>query len=287
MNSEDEQFNRFILKTANEQGLKVGVVELGEPIPKHRKYSICFCVKNMSRTVERSLRSILDQIDSDYEVVVVDGGSVDGTINILEKLQGDYDNLVLVFNHGKNIGFDRNLAAYSSSGEYLLLQLDADDYYDVGIQGFVETFHKLERRYSEDFYFKGNGINMVKKSFFLSIGGYRPLIRGEDRDLWRRLFSMDRIVWFNHEPFWRKIGYRRNKLIELKNGFNALVGDFQCGISYSSYVFWKLRNGVDIPFFCSLFLFLFSKTKEQFLTPVPFDSYGKLLEVVGSCSVET
>jgi len=32
MNSEDEQFNRFILKTANEQGLKVGVVELGEPV---------------------------------------------------------------------------------------------------------------------------------------------------------------------------------------------------------------------------------------------------------------
>jgi len=252
------------------------------------KYSICVCNLNMEITLERSLRSILNQIDNNYEVVVVDGGSTDNSMEILNQLMKEYSNLKVYNSYSEyNIGDDRNYAVDKSSGEYVILQMDCDDFYYNGIEGFVKLFHKIEKQRGEDFYFKGPAINICRKSFFKSIGGYRSLKRGEDSDLWRRLFSMNKIVWSDYKKFSEKIGYYPNKLKQLKNRFNALISSFQCGISYSSYVFWKLRNGVDIPFFCSLFLFLFSKTKEQFLTPVPFDSYGKLLEVVGSCSVET
>ena len=38
-------------------------------------YSVCVCNYNMAETLEVSLKSVLDQLDERYEVVVVDDGS--------------------------------------------------------------------------------------------------------------------------------------------------------------------------------------------------------------------
>lgn len=46
------------------------------------KYTVVVCNLNMSATVERAVESILSQVDDDYEVLVVDGGSTDGSLEI-------------------------------------------------------------------------------------------------------------------------------------------------------------------------------------------------------------
>ena len=42
----------------------------------------CF---NSEKTIERTLRSILVQEFKDYEDIIVDGGSTDGTVDIIKK----------------------------------------------------------------------------------------------------------------------------------------------------------------------------------------------------------
>ena len=49
------------------------------------KYSICLSNYNMARTLKSVLRSILDQIDRKYEVVLVDDGSKDNSVEIAKK----------------------------------------------------------------------------------------------------------------------------------------------------------------------------------------------------------
>jgi glycosyltransferase involved in cell wall biosynthesis len=57
------------------------------------KYSIAVCNKNMADTLERSLKSILNQIDDRFEMIVIDDGSVDNSVNILKNLSKEYKNL--------------------------------------------------------------------------------------------------------------------------------------------------------------------------------------------------
>ena len=57
-------------------------------------YSVCICNYNMADTLEVSLRSVLDQLDERYEVIVIDDGSKDSSVEILENLSNAYENRV-------------------------------------------------------------------------------------------------------------------------------------------------------------------------------------------------
>ena len=49
-------------------------------------YSIAICNLNQAATLRESLLSILRQVTREYELVVVDDGSTDGSLDILEDL---------------------------------------------------------------------------------------------------------------------------------------------------------------------------------------------------------
>lgn len=82
---------------------------------------VCF---NSAKTIKRSIESIMDQDSQEYELIFIDGGSTDGTLDIIagcnmaksvysEKDDGIYD----AMNKGLNV----------ATGEYVLY-LNSDDY---------------------------------------------------------------------------------------------------------------------------------------------------------------
>ena len=207
-------------------------------------YSIAMCNYNMGETIEESLRSILDQVSTEFEVLVVDDGSTDGSLDVLSDLAAEYEELRCVTldpDPERQLGGTRQVAVEESRGEYIITNLDTDDVYKDGIQDFVHLYHRIEDAREQPFFLKGYGINMAPKSLLLDIP-FRNVRRADDKDLWRRLFANDAIVWFEHDPFWTEIGYHTTTSGSIRNGFKRAVANFQSGIPFWSYTKYHLRE---------------------------------------------
>lgn len=211
------------------------------------KYSINVCVLDEAQTVRRSIESILGQIDDTVEVIVVDGGSTDGTQTVLSDIEND-NARVRVFSSPSDgphtLARDRNFAVQKSDGEYVLVQLDADDRYAPVIMDFVKIYRAIEDCRSDSFFLSGNNINMASKDLLLEYGPYHPLInRGEDEDLWRRLAANRDIIWFDHAPISAEISDDRSFGDRIRDRYSELATYRQTGVSLSSLVSWCLTHG--------------------------------------------
>jgi len=83
---------------------------------------------NYERYIGKTLQSILDQTVQDFEIVVVDDGSIDNSVAIVSAMA---DPRIRLFVNEKNIGgaASYNRAVQEARGEWLV-NLDADDWID-------------------------------------------------------------------------------------------------------------------------------------------------------------
>jgi glycosyltransferase involved in cell wall biosynthesis len=112
--------------TTNEK--KAGYILMHEE--KTPKVSVCVVTYNQENFIRQCLQSIVDQeTDFDFEVIVGDDGSADGTRAIVQEFAERYPSVVRPIFHEKNIGFTPNYLSVhtSAKGEYVA-QLDGDDY---------------------------------------------------------------------------------------------------------------------------------------------------------------
>ena len=91
------------------------------------KFSIIIATLNNEDTLERNLRSIELQTYKNYEIIVVDGGSKDRTLKIINKFK--FDNIKIKSQIGKGVYNAFNEGINFSSGEIIVI-LNADDYFD-------------------------------------------------------------------------------------------------------------------------------------------------------------
>jgi len=81
---------------------------------------------NAAHTLRACIESIRSQTYSDWEHIVVDDGSTDGTWRVLQTLASEDERLRVVWQANAGQGAARNAAIRMAQGEYIAL-LDADD----------------------------------------------------------------------------------------------------------------------------------------------------------------
>ncbi len=94
----------------------------------NKKLSIVIPVFNDQINITACLNSCLNQ-DMDlnnYEIIVVNDGSSDGTQSIVENFQKKYHNLILIDTENKKSGAARNTGVMNSNGKYIIF-VDSDD----------------------------------------------------------------------------------------------------------------------------------------------------------------
>ncbi|MCR5300824.1 MAG: glycosyltransferase [Lachnospiraceae bacterium] len=102
--------------------------------------SIVMPCYNTEKYLRKTMSSIFAQTFSDYEIIMVDDGSTDGTPALLDKYCAEYPDIITVF-HKENGGQStaRNLALSHAKGEYIVFW-DSDDYASVDyLETLIET----------------------------------------------------------------------------------------------------------------------------------------------------
>lgn len=89
------------------------------------RVSVIIPTYNRAHLIEETLESALAQTYPDYEIIVVDDGSTDGTLSVLSKYE-DRLRVVSQAHQGNGGAQARNLGISKASGEYVAF-LDSDD----------------------------------------------------------------------------------------------------------------------------------------------------------------
>lgn len=105
-------------------------------------YSIIIPTYNRRNIVFRTIQSILIQSYTNYEIIVIDDGSNDGTAQFLGKIacNSKFHLITLGENFGVNIA--KNIGAINAKGDYLIF-LDSDDSF-LDFQSLMTLNHEIE-----------------------------------------------------------------------------------------------------------------------------------------------
>lgn len=176
------------------------------------KLSVYGTVFNSKKSVELSiskLQEIFSGINGEFELVIVDNYSNDGTFESLKKLSELYENLY-IFRAKSNRGMGRQMAFEKTNGQYTLY-IDLDDIL------LDSTYRLLVEKY--EMFLKKNIIidGMCRRSVVENIGGWRALNAGEDYEFSARaikggytLFSIPAIKALPYENI---MGETRGKVV--------------------------------------------------------------------------
>lgn len=102
--------------------------------------TICF---NSSKTIERTIRSVLAQSSKDYEYLVIDGGSTDKTIDIVKKYESAFNGKLKWISEPDNGIYNAfNKGIKLANGIYIWL-VNSDDYINPNaLSIFTENIQK-------------------------------------------------------------------------------------------------------------------------------------------------
>ena len=181
------------------------------------KVSVLMAVRNGALYLDEAIRSVLDQTFADFECIVVDDGSQDGTDAILQRYQQQDTRIRLARSGGNGLSYALNHGLTLATGIYVA-RMDADDVSltgrlaaqvrlmeerpEVGVCGtWIETFGMgratVYRNPADDAAIRcallfesvlAHPSVMIRREMFVSEGlSYDPaMLHAEDYDLWVR-----------------------------------------------------------------------------------------------------
>ena len=107
------------------------------------RFSIIIPVYNAEKYIDRLLTSIKNQTFQDYELIIVNDGSTDNSLNILQKYKQKDNNLTIYSKNNEGPGISRKFGFEKSTGE-LLFFIDSDDYLKDN-----NVLERIDKLYSE------------------------------------------------------------------------------------------------------------------------------------------
>ncbi len=189
--------------------------EAREGTPSAPLVTIITVCWNSAKTIEQTFQSVRSQTYSNIEYIVVDGGSTDGTVEILKEHEGFID--YYVSESDKGLYYAMNKGVELAQGDYILI-LNSDDWYTPdcvealvearaktradfvsGLANYVDSAGKF-LRLQPSFSFNGNIYFMMplrhetmllSRDIYNRVGPYDSSFRViSDRDFTTRLYEM-------------------------------------------------------------------------------------------------
>ena len=130
---------------------------------KTGKVSVVVPVYNGAETIERTVDILLHSTYLNLEILLVDDGSKDNSLEVCKKLQGKDKRILVLEKENAGVASARNFGVASATGEYLCF-CDQDDFVEAEMYG--RMIERMEKETS-DICVCGTGRNVDgKKSAF-------------------------------------------------------------------------------------------------------------------------
>ena len=159
MDKEIGKFFTYPKKTERfgEGGLRI------KNINKKPKFSLITVVLNNKELLEKTIESVLNQNFKNFEYIIIDGGSNDGTLEILKKYNDKIDYWLSERDNGIYDAFNKGMEL--SKGDYLGI-INSDDTYRSNALNIISKY--INKNENIDFIF-----GSVQKRWGL-LSGYKP-----------------------------------------------------------------------------------------------------------------
>lgn len=120
--------------------------------------SIVIPLYNKSAHIESTINSVLDQDSKNFELLIIDDGSTDNSLNIVQEIKSDKIRIIRKKNEG--VSKTRNVGIDKAKGDYILF-LDADD---ILLRNALTTFNTLIEVYPGKDVYVGSYIEKKMKN---------------------------------------------------------------------------------------------------------------------------
>ena len=229
-------------------------------------FSVVLITYNRADLLPRCIDSVINQTFKDWELIIVDNYSGDGSKELVEDYMSHDNRISLIQVHNNNVlAYSRNMGIKAANGKYICI-LDSDDWYtldklqkvyNVCKQKEYDVIYNRYRLMSS----KGKGrvcgkpltwdnkfyeilivgtiicntTVVVKKEAVESVGylSEEPSLRAvEDNDLWLRLAKENRSFFFINEClgyYWigNNMSYSPKQVTQLTNLYNKYIPEIE------------------------------------------------------------
>ena len=166
-------------------------------------FSVIITAYNREALIARALETLLSQTETDWEALIIDDGSSDGTVNIVNGFIKENPDIHLFTQQNQGAGSAKNFGIHKAKGKYITF-LDSDDEYKPEHLSFIKshilknpniefihgTADIIGNPYVPDFNNPGQIIHLdnciiggtfvINRNIITKTGGYSTLKFGDD-----------------------------------------------------------------------------------------------------------
>ena len=121
--------------------------------------SIIIPVYNVSKYLRACLDSVINQTYKDLEIICINDGSTDDSLEILEEYANKDNRIIIIDKKNAGVSAARNDGIDKAKGEYLFC-MDSDDYID---NNFIEVFYNNAKKNNSDLVVLSSFWNLDKR----------------------------------------------------------------------------------------------------------------------------
>jgi len=229
------------------------------------KFSIIIPLFNKEKDIINTLTSVFNQTFKDFEIIIIDDGSTDKSVDFINKLN---DKRICIFSKkNEGVSIARNFGVDKANAAYIAF-LDADDYWHENhldiLNSLIKEFptHKwfassYEKKHSSKLvspmnspildkgenwfgevsnFFNYSYIDCLtwtsslcmQKEFYFSLNGFDTKItHGEDTDFWIRAALKEKLIFSNKVTSQHNlVSSNRSSKVDMKNRININFDKF-------------------------------------------------------------
>lgn len=207
---------------------------------------------NVEKYISKCMDSLIQQTYSNLEIIVINDGSTDNTLEILKEYQLKDNRIILINKKNSGVSDSRNIALKYSKGNFVLF-VDADDWLDINT--VLVCIEKIETEHADVCFFAYQSEYPNRSDIRTLYSESRIFVDKECKDLQRRIIgpineelnTPQRLD--SYGTIWAKL-YRKNLLKDLFFEDLNKVGSAEDTL-FNSFVFLRVKKAIYLnqPFY--------------------------------------